>query len=370
MQCKIAEFIGSIQDGGAETLVKDYALMLDKNKFDIVVIVLRRSLNTANDKILADNGIKIVPICKSNFILFKVIQRLNYWWYVPYRLKKILQEENVNVLHVHLQLLKYVMKISSKIKGIRVFYTAHSEPKRLFLGKNAAEGRAAEKLIKNNNLQMIALHDDMRKEINEMFHIDNTCIIRNGINFNRFHDCIERKEDIRKSLGIPKKAFVIGHVGRFHILKNHSFLIKIFDELCRRRDNSFLLLVGEGKLKSRVENDLLSLGLRDKCLILSHRSDIPQILKAMDVFVFPSLLEGLGIALIEAQVSGLRCVASDAVPQEAFKTELAIPVSLSASPQKWCDIILDKNIKGVSDGHLDDYDMNKEIKRLEELYIS
>ena len=88
MMHNVAEFVGSIQDGGAETLVKDYALMLDKNKFNPVIIVLRRSPDTANDKILTEHGIKIVPICRSNFFPLKVIQKLNYWWYVPYRLKK------------------------------------------------------------------------------------------------------------------------------------------------------------------------------------------------------------------------------------------------------------------------------------------
>lgn len=88
----------------------------------------------------------------------------------------------------------------------------------------------------------------------------------------------------------------------------------------------------------------------------------------MDVFVFPSTFEGLGIALIEAQVAGLRCIVSDAVPKEAFQTDLAIPINLNESPQKWSEIILDETIKGKSNGNIAYYDMNKEIKRLENLY--
>jgi glycosyltransferase involved in cell wall biosynthesis len=103
-------------------------------------------------------------------------------------------------------------------------------------------------------------------------------------------------------------------------------------------------------------------------MILSNRSDIPELMRAMDVFVFPSLFEGLGIVLIEAQVSGIRCIVSDTVPKEAFRSDLTVAVSLNQSPSEWCDVILDESIKGECYGDLDEYDMNKEIKRLEKLY--
>lgn len=88
MKLNIAQFIGSFQDGGAESLVRDYCLLLDKTKFNIVPIVLRLTPDSANYKILMERGIRIIPIFKSNSLPLKIIQRLNYWWYVPYRLKK------------------------------------------------------------------------------------------------------------------------------------------------------------------------------------------------------------------------------------------------------------------------------------------
>lgn len=365
---KVAEFIGSIQDGGAETLVKDYVLKLNREKFDPVVIVLRRSPQTANDRILMENGIRVIPICKSNFLFLKAIQKLNYRWYIPYRLKRILKKENIEIMHIHLDLLHYVKRIAGRIKNISLLYTCHSEPARLLAGNRMYENKAAKSLIKNNNLQMIALHDKMRREINRMFDIDNTVVIRNGIDFNRFKNVAETKEQIRQSLNIPLDAFVVGHVGRFSEVKNHTFLVDIFSELCRCKENAFLLLIGDGPLKKQIEEKLNSLGLHGKYLILSHRSDIPQLMKAMDVFVFPSKFEGLGIAFIEAQVSGLKCIGSDTIPREAFKTESAIPMSLDKSPSEWCNVILDNYVKGISNGNIEDYDMNREIKRLEQLY--
>ena len=373
MKKNVAELIVSILDNGAETLVKDYALMLDKNKFNTAIIVLYRNTDTANDRLLTQKGVKIIPILKKrySFLPLRLVQRLNYWWYVPYKLGKILKEEEIEILHVHMALLRYVKKISKQIKSksMKLLYTCHSKPERYLSDKRKDENKAAKYLIGYHQLQIIALHDDMRKEINQIFGINSTVVIRNGIDFNRFRNISETREQIRKSLNIPENAFVIGHVGRFEKIKNHTFLVDVFSELCKRKENAFLLLVGAGELKRQIEEKLNSLGLQGKYLILSHRSDIPQLMKAMDVFVFPSLFEGLGIVLIEAQVSGLRCIVSDAVPEEAFKTELAVPVSLKKTPAEWCDVILDESVKGKVNGNIEDYDMNKEIKRLESLYL-
>jgi glycosyltransferase involved in cell wall biosynthesis len=235
--------------------------------------------------------------------------------------------------------------------------------------KREEEGIAARHLIKENGLRLIALHDEMKTELNEMFGIDNTVVIRNGVDFKRFQNVKVSKKEIRKSLGIPENAYVVGHVGRFDRVKNHEFLVEIFNELVKRKDNAFLLLVGVGELEENIEMKLHNYGLDGKYLILSHRSDIPELMKAMDVFVFPSLYEGLGIVLIEAQVSNLRCIVSDSVPKEAFQTDLAVPVSLNKSVSEWCDVILDDSIKDKNNGDINNYDMNKEIKRLEELYL-
>lgn len=366
----IAQFIGTIQDGGAETLVKDYALMLDKKKINNIIIVYRRNPNSANEKKMVEQGVKIIPIYKSSLTMVTALQKFNYWWLTPYRLKRILKNENIDVLHIHMALLNKVAKISKSIRNIKLFYTCHSIPERyLSPSKMKKEYRAAKKLIQNNNLRIISLHDDMKKEIDALFNIKNTVVIKNGIDFKRFLSVKDDKLTIRSDIGIPFDSFVLGHVGRFNAIKNHQFLISIFKEAYKKNPNAFLLMIGDGNLKSQIETELCKYGLNDHFLILSHRADIPRLLKAMDVFVFPSLAEGLGIALIEAQVSGLKCVASDTIPQEAFKTESAIPMSLKKAPSEWCNAIFDNSVKHTPHGNIADYDMNNEIKKLEMLYL-
>lgn len=367
--CNVAEYVGVIADGGAETLVKDYALMLDKDKFNVIIIVRRRTTGGAIDKILAEQAVRIISIYESNRFLMKIIQKLNDWWYVPYQLKKILHRENINVLHIHLSSLHYIKRISKSIKNVRLFYTCHNEPRCFFKGEKRNEYNAACHLLKKNHLQIIALHDDMRRKINSMFDIDNTVVIRNGIDFRRFQCISKTREEMRDALGIPQRTFIVGHVGRMVEQKNHSFLIDVFAELCKQKENAFLFMVGAGDLKVQIIEKLDSLNLKGKYLILSHRSDIPQLMRAMDVFVFPSLYEGFSIALIEAQVSGLRCVVSDSVNKESFQTKLVVPMSLESPPSQWCDAILDETLWGTAHGDINDSDLNQEIKRLEKLYL-
>lgn len=364
---KVIEYITNLGDGGAETLVKDYVKLIDRNRFDISVIVTRDFGPSANSKIIKESGIPIIYIYPHWNIFIRLWNKIMGFWYVPYRLRKIIRSEKADVLHVHLALLKYVNRIRSSLGNVRLFFTCHSVVNTVFGKGFRSETKAAKKLIKHNNLRLIALHDDMAKELNQIFGIDNTVVIRNGIDFKRFIDPGVNKSDERKELNIPQDAFVIGHVGRFNPVKNHDFLVEVFREIYQKKDNAFLLMVGAGDASSIVER-LNEYGLQNRFLILSHRNDINRILEAMDVFVFPSIYEGLGIALIEAQVSGLKCVASDNVPIEAFKTENAISLPLG-DPQRWAEVILDENAKGTSHGHLNDYDMNKEIKRLEKLYM-
>lgn len=364
---KVIEYIHGMEDGGAETLVKDYAHLINREKFDFVIVLNRIYKNSANLQAVREAKVPIITIYSRWNIFMKAWHEAMGWWYVPYKLRKILKKERAQILHVHLGLLRYVNHIGKSLNGIKLFYTCHSIPQR-YLGKNIPkEHRAAKQLLKQQELQIIALHSKMAEEINELFGINNTVVIRNGIDFKRFLNVEISKEEKRKALGIPQDAFVIGHVGRFNPVKNHKFLVEVFREVTTIRSNAFLLMIGAGSTTD-IENALDEYGLGDRYLILANRSDVHEIMRTMDVFVFPSICEGLGIAMIEAQVSGLRCVASDTIPAEAFKTERAIALPLG-DPKRWAEVILDENAKGSPQGNLDDYDMNKEIKRLEKLYL-
>jgi len=365
-QIQVVEFITSLGDGGAETLVKEYIRLADRARFQFSVVVLWRAPASATSKAVEAMGISVFPIYPSSGFFVRVFNKLLGRVYVSRRLKKILKERDTDVLHVHLSMLKYVRPIRHWLRSVRLIYTCHSLPD-VHLGKKRwGEKKAAEYLIRDNGLQMIALHDHMKCELNEMFGVENTLVIRNGVDFRRFRDVEIDKKTERNRLGIPGNAFVVGHVGRFDKPKNHPFLVEVFREVAARNENAFLLMVGAGDTTD-IEKRLSVYGLNGRYTILSHRGDVNEILRAMDVFVFPSLYEGLPLVLVEAQASGLRCVVSDAIAVEAIRSEDVVALPLE-SPAQWAEVILDDSVKGVAHGDLEDYDMNKEIKRLEKLY--
>ncbi len=367
MKGKVVEFITNLSDGGAENLVKDYAIML-QGRMDVTVLTIRNFTHTAVYKTLKEHGIKIVSVYPKWNIGIKIFNKIFGRWYIPYKLTKILQEEAPDCIHVHLYLLKYVKQIAKKISGIKLLYTCHNVVSHYFGKDYPEQTEAANYLVRNNKLQFVALHDDMRKELDEMFGVNNTVVIRNGVDFRRFQGVDESQTEIRRTLGISEDAYVLGHVGRFTEQKNHEFLLEVFREAYRMNSNAFLLLIGNGELRERVEHKVREYGLDDRCMILSHRSDVPRLMKAMDVFVFPSLWEGFGIVLVEAQICGLRCLVSEAIPAETYLSELVIPVGLTEGPERWADIALDPGIQSAYPNRLHEYDMNSEIARLEALY--
>lgn len=141
-------------------------------------------------------------------------------------------------------------------------------------------------------------------------------ILKNGIESEKFAFSLEVRSDVRQELKLQQDQFVIGHVGRFAHQKNHSYLIDIFAQFHSNYPNSVLVLVGEGPLRSDVDQKVKALKLNDKVRFLGIRSDIERLLQAFDVFVFPSLHEGLPVSLIEAQGAGLPCLISDVISQE------------------------------------------------------
>ena len=163
--------------------------------------------------------------------------------------------------------------------------------------------------------------------------------MKNAIDTNKFIYNKDIRRQKRKELNIENK-FVVGHVGRFHPQKNHDFIIDIFKELNEKRKNSVLLLVGDGELRQSIENKVKELNLLDKVIFTGVRDDIPELLQSMDVFVFPSLYEGLPVTLIEAQATGLPCIVSDTITHEAIISSNIQSVSLQKSAEEWADKIL------------------------------
>lgn len=167
--------------------------------------------------------------------------------------------------------------------------------------------------------------------------------------------------EVRRELGIPKDAFVVGHAGRFVDQKNHSFLIEIAADCVRACPRAFFLLLGEGPMREEMERKASALGLGPKILFAGVRPDVGRVMKgAMDAFLFPSRYEGLGLVVLEAQAAGLPCLVSDMVPEEAdVGIGLVSRASLNQSAADWATQLLHlrslKRESGVNPPQLDKF---------------
>lgn len=370
---KLIQVIHDLSTGGAETLVKDYALLIDKKKFDVKIICFYRR-NSSYEKLLEDNNIEVIylsdyiKIDRSKSVFHKLVFTIKMF----FKFKKIIKNEKPDIMHTHLTI-NTLIKFSKPNKNTKIFHTVHSEP-RVLWRKNSIIRRidflAAKWLVKHNNMIFIVLHDEMKKEINQLFNVNNSIVLNNGIDFSRFDNRkIKDRKEVRKKLNITESAFVIGHIGRLTDEKNHEMLIDIFDKIHEADKNVFLLMIGAGELREKIERKLKEKGLDKHYLILSNRLDIPDLLNAMDCFVFPSKYEGLGIVLIEAQKMNLPCFISNNVPQHAIISNLVTRISINISPTQWANSIM--NYKKPKKIILDykEWDMNSIIRKLEEIYI-
>ena len=142
---------------------------------------------------------------------------------------------------------------------------------------------------------------------------------------------------MRKKLGIPDSKLVVGHVGRFNFSKNHDFLIDTFYEIQKINKNSVLLLVGVGELEHNIKEKVNKKGLSQKVIFLGKRSDVNDLMQAMDIFIFPSNYEGLPVTLVEAQAAGLPIIKSDRVSNQCEITPYIYTLSLNSSPYEWAN---------------------------------
>lgn len=207
----------------------------------------------------------------------------------------------------------------------------------------------------------------------------NFTVLNNAIDIKRFCFRQQSRNECRKELGLPETAFVIGHVGNFLPQKNHSFLIDVFVEYRKTDSNARLLLVGDGPDLEKIKQKVFEYCISDAVVFTGQRKNVEQLYCAMDVFVFPSLWEGLGMVVIEAQASGLKCVVSNNVPNEARVSDNIEYLSLEQPPEQWSKHIMQYAAAYGNRGDMSDltaesirtcgYDIEKEANKLQKIYL-
>lgn len=193
--------------------------------------------------------------------------------------------------------------------------------------------------------------------------------VPNGINLELYRNVLKTQVEIRQSLNIPADAFVVGNIGRFEEQKNHRFLIDIFEVIKKKQPNSHLVLIGEGSLEEEIKDKVEEKGMSDFVHFLGIRNDIPQLLKAMNVFLMPSKYEGLPISAVEAQAANRKLVLSTEVSRETKLSENVHFIKLDASVENWADAVLSEPYENNPLPGMEQYDMKHTAELMEKVYL-
>lgn len=196
-------------------------------------------------------------------------------------------------------------------------------------------------------------------------------VINDAFKVNKFKYSVDTRVKIRNEMHWTNK-YVIGHVGRFTSQKNHELIIKCFNEVSKIYKNSILILVGKGKDELKIKRLVQKSGLENRVFFLGIRNDVDRLLQGMDLFIFPSKFEGLGVAAVEAQISGVPCIISDRLPEEANISDCKM-LNIN-KPDEWTkEMIKAKNkprkLNGVNLARQKGFDIESEAKRLEKIYL-
>lgn len=365
---KVVHFIHGLNMGGAETLVKNYALLLDRARFQVTVLCYEHCGSPYED-VLRQNNIDVIYVCDEmplytkQGIIAKMVNHYQRYWLIRRELRKL----KPDIVHFHLRLSNYI-RFAGLDRNVRLFFTQHYDTS--FWEKDYPDDiKNLKWLMKRYQVQPIALNKAMKASMDRILQTDQTRILNNGVDMSEFQKALDRNAK-RNELNVPQDAFVIAHVGRFDPIKNHEFLVKVFQQIKQKKPEAFLLMVGRGETEEKVRNQLEGAGLAGSYRILHDRTDVAEILRACDAAVFPSFSEGLPLSLIEMQAAGLHCIASTGVQKDACISNRLSFLSLEQSADVWADTLLEMAASKNSiqyDG-LEEWDIRYNVKQLEKMY--
>lgn len=296
-------------------------------------------------------------------------------------LKHILKQGNYKVIHFNLSYANFVPVILAKLAGAHnIIIHSHStdiDDQRIFIRKiKTGVHLLGKRIFLFVGDSFWACSADAAKWMfpQKVLKEDKWFLAHNAIDVKKYVYNPDKRNLLRKDIGIAPDTFVIGHIGRFTYQKNHEFLLEVFRAVKKEKKDCKLMLIGDGPETQHIKGLVEMFGINGDVLFLGRRTDVPDLLQAMDCFVLPSRFEGLGVVGIEAQAAGIPCVFSDNVPKEINITNLVTFLSLDTGSIKWSEEILKKIGLSKSDQHINifnaGYDLEHEVHIVQKMYLS
>lgn len=362
---KVLYIVYDLHIGGIKCFTLNLLQNLDRNRFNVDLLIASE-YSFQEEKELKELGVNIIKVCS-------IDSKKKKYQYLR-ELTKVIKEGKYDVIHTHMGQMNYMNLLVGKIFRV---------PKRISHCHIACNHTVHSNKInkfKDTILQIILNYVSTHRlgcslEANKFLYgernLELTNVVTNGIDIEEYRFPIN--ECFEKDINVPSDKKIFVHVGRMCALKNSLFLIDIIHELYKIRQDIHLLYVGDGELKDKIKDKIDNYGLKEVITLLGDRKDVPSILQLSDYFLFPSIKEGLGIALIEAQANNKFCFISDTVPLEA-DLGLCLRISLEADCKKWANIIDNcitnsiHNHYKINDFLLDKFSIKYTVTQMEEIY--
>lgn len=357
--------------GGISTLTVNINKCLDLNKVIFDYLVFEEKKTFYEDIIKKYKAKKrIINLEKYNK------NKILLYWKKYIEVKKLLSKIYYDVVHVDASTpLDVIVGLAAKHVGVRTIilhsHIAGDNKKSMF---RSIYMNLCRYLMKYTFTDYFAISDSSAKFMfpKSIYYNKNFTIYKNGIIAENYKFDLQNRTLLREKLKLKNK-FVIGHIGRFSPEKNHVFLLDVFKEILDKKSNSILFLIGDGPLKKDIENRCKKLKIEDKVVFYGTTHKVPLLLNAMDIFIFPSEFEGLGISAIEAQCSGLNTFCSEGIPNETNVSDLFHKIN-GFNPKDWATKILNTNFSTLRTDRIIDikkagFDIKVVAEKLQSYYI-
>lgn len=361
---RVAQIMGKWLGGGVEAVVMNYYRNIDRNKVQFDFICDEDSKYIPKEEIEKLGGkIILIPPYQKPFKYHK-------------GLKRVLKEGKYKIVHSHISTMSFFSLWAAKSAKVPIRIAhAHSTTNKQEKKKNLMKQvlRPFSKVFANRYFCCSELAGSWLFG-NKTYNQGKVYLLNNAIDVDKFKYDEKIRKSKRKELKIKDKDLVIGHIGRFVQQKNHSFLIDIFNEVHKQNKNTILLLAGEGPLKEEIENKVKELGLEKNVMFLGQRNDANELYQAMDIFLLPSLYEGLPVVGVEAQAAGLPCFFSTDMTKETKVLQTTKFIPLTHTSQYWGKEILkqlNSSTRGDTEKEItkNDFNIKVEATKLEQQYI-
>ena len=356
---RILHIVQRMEAGGTQAFLMNLYRNIDRSKIQFDFLVEYEEKEFYDNEIISLGG----KIYYTNFR--KTLNVIKF----KKTLSNILKEHpEYKIVHIHATAIGKICTDVAKKCGVKTII-AHTHNNSAVKDWKYYPKILLRKLYTNGPTDFFACSEDAGRYT---FKNKKFTVVYNAIDIDKFLFKQEIREEFRKELNIEDK-FVIGNIGRLHEQKNQSFLIDVFYEIQKKKDNAILLIVGKGPLENELKEKVSNLGINNKVYFLGNRKDIDRIYQGIDVFALPSLFEGLGIVAIEAQVSGLSVIASTGVAKEANITSNIQNIDLKDSIDIWAETICRSNVKNRNSVEKlvrnSKFDVKNSAKFLQEFYL-